>query len=169
MLSSEAVRLETLATATGQRWAAAAREAQRGTDRAAQVSGDRGIRLAVPPPLARAEVRGTALMGLRYPAEVTCELPARPPDEPLPASAALMLAERAIQVAVPAAAQHAAAVRASAIVHREAELTRRRLRALEHRRIPALRDALTRAVAQVEELEAADTILRRWAAERPGR
>jgi hypothetical protein len=58
-----------------------------------------------------------------------------------------------------------AAARAADLVEREAELNRRRLRALEHHRIPALRAALSDAVAQVEELEAADAVLRRWAAE----
>ena len=56
-------------------------------------------------------------MGLRYPAEASCELLGRPPDGPLPGSAALMLAERAIRAAVPAAAEHAAAIRAATIVH----------------------------------------------------
>lgn len=166
VLSVEAVRLETLAVASGQRWRAAAREAQRRADLAGQVSGDLGIRLAALPPLARSQVRSTTLMGLRYPAEASCELLSRPPDGPLPGSAALMLAERAIRAAVPAAAEHAAAIRAAMIVHGEVELTRRRLRALEHRRIPGLRQALVRAVAQVEELEAADTVLRRWATEK---
>jgi predicted PhzF superfamily epimerase YddE/YHI9 len=105
-------------------------------------------------------------MGLGHPAEVTCDLPGRPPDGPTPAGPALALADQAVREAVPVAARHAAAVRAVAVVSHEADLTRRRLRALEHSRIPALRNALARAVAQIEEMEAADAVLRRWAAGR---
>jgi V/A-type H+-transporting ATPase subunit D len=163
VLSVEADRLATVTAATGQQWHTAARNAQRSLDRAAQLAGDRGVRLAALAPQARVDVHRTALMGLGYPAGATCDLPARPADEPPPADAALMLAESTVRIAVPAAARHAAAVRAATTVNREAELTRRRLRALQHRRIPGLREALAQAVAQVEELEAADAVLRRWA------
>jgi len=163
VLSVEADRLTALTATTAGQWHAAARDAQRRLDLAAQLAGDRGIRLATRPPQARADVTYTAVMGLEHPAEVTCDLPGRPPDGPVPAGPALAVADRAVREAVPTAARHAAAARAAAIVNHEADLTRRRLRALEHSRIPALRDALARAVAQVDEMEAADAVQRRWA------
>ena len=104
-----------------------------------------------------------AVMGLAHPDRVRCELPGRPADGPPLANGVLVLAERAVREAVPLAARHAAAVRAATVVSREATLTRHRLRALEHRRIPDLRGALLRALTQAEELESTDAIVRRWA------
>ncbi|WP_127509017.1 V-type ATP synthase subunit D [Actinoplanes solisilvae] len=163
VLGIEAERLNAEATATGGRWHEAARRAQRRLDRAGQLVGDRGIRLAAPPGGAEVTLHTTMLMALRYPDGVDCDLPDRSPAASPPADAALVDAERAVREAVAEAARHAVATRAARIVAHEAELTRQRLRALEHRRIPALREALAGALARIEEAESADAVLRRWA------
>lgn len=166
VLGVEAERLDARARDTERSWHAAATAAQRLLDLAGRLGGDRVFRLAALPPRAHVDVRRTTLMGLSYPTGVRCELPERPADAMPPAGATLVLAERAVREAVRAAAGHAADVRAAETVRREVDLTRQRLRALEHHLIPALRETLARELRQVEELEAADAVLRRWAAQR---
>ncbi|GID32379.1 V-type ATP synthase subunit D [Paractinoplanes brasiliensis] len=163
VLGVEAERLDSAAAVARTRWHEAARRAQRLLDRAGQLTGDRGIRLALLPGGAEVTVHTTTLMALRYPGRVDCDLPERSPGAAPPGDATLVNAERAVREAVAEAARHAAATRAARIVADEAELTRRRLRALEHRRIPALREALDGALARIEEAESADAVLRRWA------
>ncbi|MCU7729431.1 V-type ATP synthase subunit D [Actinoplanes sp. KI2] len=167
VLSTEAERLTARAAETGRRWQDTAVPAQHSLGLAGQLAGDRGFRLAALAPEARVTTTDTSLMGLRYPAGADCFLPERSDGDASPAEAALWCADQAVRAAVRTAAVHAAAMRAAETVSREVALTRRRLRALEHRRIPALREALRLAYARVEEAEAADALLRRWAADRP--
>ncbi|RZU53388.1 V/A-type H+-transporting ATPase subunit D [Krasilnikovia cinnamomea] len=163
MLSAERDRLLRLADESAKRWHHRAMEAQRWLDRAGALGGDRGLRLAALPPSATASYTWTNLMGLRYPTAVECVLPDRHPDDVSPGSSALVCAEAAVRAAVPAGAEYAAARRAVDVVERETALTRQRLRALEHRWIPRLGAALAVAQAQLDELENADAVRRRWA------
>jgi V/A-type H+-transporting ATPase subunit D len=169
VLGTEADRLAARAAETGRQWQDAATLAQHSLGLAGQLAGDRGFRLAALASAARVTTTDTSLMGLRYPAGADCLLPERSAGDAPPADAALWCADQAVRAAIPAAAAHAIAVRAVETVDREAALTRRRLRALEHRRIPALREALRLAQAHVEEAEAADALLRRWSTDRPRR
>ena len=168
MLGAERDRLARAATGSGRRWAGAAAEAQRWLDRTAQLDGDRVIGLHVPADAATVRTDWTSLMGLRYVSRTRCTLPVRPADDVPAGGSALARAEAAVRDAVPLAAAHAAAVQAVRVVDRETRVTRQRLRALEHRRIPRLREALTRAQAQVDELENADAVRRRWAGDGNG-
>jgi len=166
VLGVEAERLDARVRDTERSWHAAAATAQQLLDLAGRLGGDRAIRLAALPPETHLDVHCTTLMGLTYPEGVGCELPPRPPDAMAAAGATLLLAERAVREAVPAAARHAAGVQAADTVRREVDLTRQRLRALQHHLIPALRETLARQLRQVEEIEAADAVLRRWAVQR---
>ncbi|MEV4701806.1 V-type ATP synthase subunit D [Actinoplanes sp. NPDC049316] len=162
LLTAEADRLAARVAATEREWHTAASAARRRLSRAAGVGGERSLRLAALPPAAQVSLTWASLMGLRYVTETRCELPERPPTAAPPAAAALA-ADAAVREAVRAGARHAAAAHAVGVVAAEVRLTRQRLRALERRRIPALREALAQAHAQVEESEGADAARRRWA------
>jgi V/A-type H+-transporting ATPase subunit D len=109
------------------------------------------------------------LMGLRYPAEATCHVPAPSTSERGPGSAALVEAAAAARDALSAAAEHAAAVTARRIIDAEVAATRRRLRAITHRWLPQLEDALRRLTHDLDETEQAETFRLRWAAAHVGR
>ncbi len=162
MLAAEADRLTAVADAAAGRWHTTAAEAQRWLVRAAQLDGERTLRHASPPPSATVAVTWTNLMGLRFPTRAACTVPVRRPDDAPAGGTAVLLADAAVREAVEAAAQHAAAVTAARVLTVEIGLTRQRLRALEHRVIPRLREVLRRRRAQVEELETADAVRRRW-------
>jgi vacuolar-type H+-ATPase subunit D/Vma8 len=107
-------------------------------------------------------------MGVRFPATAECELPERPPDQPIPDGAALIGAEARYRLAVPAAAR--AAVERAAVRGLEAAVatTRRQVRALRRHWIPLLGTALAGVDAALEQADHEDAVRRAvWV--RPGR
>jgi V/A-type H+-transporting ATPase subunit D len=164
LLHAERQRLSLLALRSGEAWQAAAREADRWLVRGALLGGQRGIRLAARQETADVQVAWAYLMGVRYPSGVHCT-PA--PEEPggAPAdNAALDVARDAQRRALEAAVTHAAAEAAVRVLEAEEVATRRRLRAIEDRWMPRLREALAQVQLGLEEQEHAEGVQLRWAA-----
>jgi V/A-type H+-transporting ATPase subunit D len=98
--------------------------------------------------------------GVTYPSTASVELPP-PPEQP--ANAALACARDGYRRAVDVAVRHAAASAAAARVAAERAATIRRLRAIEHRWVPALEQELAEMDVQLEETEREEITRLRWA------
>jgi V/A-type H+-transporting ATPase subunit D len=153
LLAREYHRLATDADRTGREWAARCRDAHTWTLRVSVADGRRSLRPSSSP--ADVTVRWTDIMGLRYPVEATCTLPASPPS--LPCSAALVEAQEAVRAALVAAVHHAAAREAERRVAQEITATRQRIRALQNRWIPRLTTAIKDIDLALDEMERSDT------------
>lgn len=117
---------------------------------------------------AQVSVTWDAVMGVRYPRDVVCNLPARSAAARCPDTAALTEATAAHRRALRAAAQHAAATAACRILETEALATRRRLHAIADRWIPRLEGALRILIERLDEAERSEAVQLRWAAGRTG-
>jgi V/A-type H+/Na+-transporting ATPase subunit D len=164
LLHAERQRLSLQASRSGEAWLAAAREADRWLVRGALLGGQRGIRLATRPAEADVDVTWAYLMGVRYPSGVRCSPAPEEPGAEAPDNAALVVARDAHRRAVEAAVTHAAAEAAVRVLEAEEAATRRRLRAIEDRWMPRLREALTQIQLGLEEQEHAEGVQLRWAA-----
>ncbi len=89
-------------------------------------------------------------MGVEFPSESSCELPAMPSIAGTPALAA---AAAAYRHALQAAVEHAAVITAAARVSTELALTQRRLRAVRDRWIPELHTTLRELELRLDEHE----------------
>lgn len=145
-------------------WTGSHRDADRWLLRAVLIGGERQLFDAGAQP-ARLDVRWASTVGAVHPVDVDCR-PAPWPDDAVPATAALVEAAAAYRDAVSAAAVYAAAVATRAALDREASLTRRRLRAVSDRRIPALERALRERTTALAESERAELVRLRWATRR---
>lgn len=161
-LREEERRLTLLVQRTEEEWTRTATEADRWLLRAAVTGGDRSLRLATVAASVTVTVTWTVAMGVRYPAEASCVLPAR--DTAVPGGVALAEAEAAYQAALQAAVRQAVAQGAVQRIRREVDATRLRVRALNRHWIPRLRAALVRRELELEELEHAEAVRRRKAA-----
>jgi V/A-type H+-transporting ATPase subunit D len=161
ILIPERQRLRIRADHRREEWIAAHAEAQTWLLRASLLSGQDAIRGAAPPDLVDLTVLSTSSMGLVYPEDVTLasygrDLPA------LPGNAAVAPAATALRAALLAGARAAAADEAVRRLEAEIAVTRRRMRALDKRWLPWLRDALATLELSLEQAEQEDnTRLRR--------
>ena len=161
ILAGELARLQLLTERTGTAWRAAAGDADRWLARSRELDGAELLAAAVPDTPARVEVEERVAMGVRYPHDAR----AVPPPQPrLSGSSALVLAATAHREALTAAARHAAAERAKALVASELEATSARRRALDRRWIPRLSGQLHRLALHLDELEREEAVRRRWRA-----
>lgn len=167
-LRDERGRLASRAEHTGERWAALGAEAATWGLRAALVGGERGLRLATTADLATVTITTGTSMGVTHPVAATYEPPHTPPGLSVVGGGALLRAERAYRAALEAAVQHAAACAAVRVVDREIAATRQRVRALDRRRIPQLRQAIADLELALEEQERAEGLTRRRASRRGG-
>jgi V/A-type H+-transporting ATPase subunit D len=142
------------------RWQSTWHIADAWTLRAAVVAGSRDLRLSTPTQPASVDVAWKTVMGVHYPAEISCSLPPLGIADRSPGSAALIEARTALAEAVEAAAAYAAAVTARRVIDGEIEETRRRLRAITDRWVPRLDDALRRLTQNLEEIEREETFRR---------
>jgi V/A-type H+-transporting ATPase subunit D len=164
VLRTEQVRLAAACARTAPRWQQTWRAADEWATRVAFVGGRRELRLSAPSVPAELAVTWTVLMGARYPSGVACQ-PAEPAaGDRGPGSAASLEAARAFRSALTAAAEHAAAEAARRRIDAEVATTRRRLRAIADRRVPALETALRRRERDLDENERAENVRLRWAA-----
>jgi V/A-type H+/Na+-transporting ATPase subunit D len=163
ILHAEARRLALAAGRTATTWEETIREADTWLLRAALLGGERAVRLAEVGGEADVSISWALTMGVRYPMEATCRVPAPPPDAVPPTSAAVVAARRACEAALDAAVQHAVAEAAARVLAAEESATRRRLRAINERWIPLLTTALTEARQVLEQQEREDDIRLRWA------
>lgn len=150
-------------------WSAACTEARTWLLRATLLGGQDAIRNATPLVPVEVEVQWTTAMGLRYPTDV---ITTRPADDTmsLPGNAAIVPAAASFRAALQAGIRVAAAEDAVRRVEAEIAVTRRRLRALEKRWLPWLRDELAALEELLEQTEQEDGMrLRRAVAAQPDR
>lgn len=168
ILHAERLRLALLIERTRTDWESAARDADTWLLRAGLLGGERAIRLAASGTSADVAVSWTQSMGVSYPAEAQCTVTGPDAAAPPPANAALAVARDRYRQAVEAAVRHAVAEGAARVVEEEERATRRRLRALEERRVPQLRGALAEVLLGLEEAEHGEGVRLRWVAARAG-
>ena len=162
ILRSERERLVLRKERTAAAWEAASLEARTWLLRATLVGGERAVRLSSEQALARVEVRWDQPMGVHYPAEARCFPPDASAEPPQTIGAAVVTARESHRRALQAGVEHAAAEAAVRILEAEERATRRRLRAIEERWIPSLRDALAEVQLKLDEEEHADGVRLRW-------
>ncbi len=169
ILRIERERFALLERRTAALWEAADREAAEWLLRAVMLGGERSLRLGSAGPTAQVHVVWNQPMGVKYPAEATCVLPGERPDAAPAGSAALVEARERHRRALEAAVEHAAVQAAVRVLAAEERATRRRLRAIEERWVPRLRDSLQATQLKLDEDEHGDGVRLRWAAGRvPG-
>jgi V/A-type H+-transporting ATPase subunit D len=162
ILRREQERLDLLVERTGEDWQKACAKADLWMVRAGVLGGQRALRLATGTTAATVRLEWTMTMGIRYPVAAAV-IPADG-SALMDGTAALYEARRAHQQALEAAVRHATATTARQIVGVEAAMTRTRLRAIDDRTIPRLRDALSLLEVTLDELEHADSVRLRRAA-----
>ena len=168
ILIPEHQRLQTRLQRRQEDWSAAYDEAQTWLLRAVLLGGEDAIRGATPTRLANIEVTWTSAMGLSYPDDAVLADPARD-EEAGPSNAAIVPATEAFRAALLAGARAAAAQEAVARLESEIAVTRRRMRALDKRWLPWLRDALARLELTLEQTEQEDGMRLRRAVGADGR
>ena len=162
------------AARTAAEWERCCADAQRSLLRASMLGGERAVRLAagggaveggaVEGGAAEVTISYQVTMGVRHPADASCQIPA-PAGWDGPAIAA---ARQAHGAALAAAVRHAAAAQTLRIIEAETRTTRYRLRAIKDRWIPRLEQALAEVTLALEEQELADAARLRLASARPG-
>lgn len=162
ILTDELERLHLKAARTEQAWRAAAREAESWSARAAALDGRELIASAAPLAPAEVRVEWGGAMGVSYPEDAHCVMPAAAPAG---ASSALTYAATAAQAALAAAVRQAAAERAVRLVAADLHATRTRLRAVQKRWIPRLESELDTIRRQLQEQELQENLRLRWAAD----
>lgn len=150
-------------------WTAACAQARTWLLRVALVGGEDAVLGAAAQEPARVEVTWATTMGLGYPAGAEVVSPASTRSVP-PGNAAVVPAAEAFDAALRAGVRSAAAQEAVRRVEAEIAVTRRRMRALERRWMPWLRQALAEREAALEQAEREDGVrLRRAVGVRDGR
>jgi V/A-type H+-transporting ATPase subunit D len=149
-------------------WEDAARAAADWLARAATLSGQRRVRLALlhTDPSAVARVTWRNSLGVVYPSACELDLPSAADVAALGGSAALAEAAAAHRRALAAAAEYAAVSMAHARVSDELAATVRRSRAIERRFIPEHEAALTRLRLSLDEAEREEATRTRWVKQR---
>jgi V/A-type H+-transporting ATPase subunit D len=168
ILTAEQDRAALLAERTARDWTAAAERAERWMLRAALLGGRRGLRLAVDREPAEVLLTWATTMGVTYPEGTEVREPEPDPDAATPDGTALVQARQVARRALEAAAAHAAATAALEALDVEVATTRRRLRALQERWVPALQDAAEALAEALEQQEREEGVRLRWAASRHG-
>lgn len=170
LLRREQERLAERQEKSAAEWGRACSEAERWAVRAGCLGGATevamvGARLVG---RARVEVAWRNTMGVRHPDGVGCTIPDLGSVQAAAANAAVAPAAAAHRRALRAAAEHAADRRSSEVIEAELRATEQRLRAIEHRRLPALEDTLRILELHLDELEREERVVGRWAHERIG-
>lgn len=164
ILFPEQQRLRIRAARVGAEWEAACTEADEWLVRACLLGGQDAIRGASRPEPVGADVHWTTTMGLSYPSDARVS-PAGGESTALPpGNAALAPAAAAFGAALAAGVRAAAAQEAVRRVEAEIAVTRRRLRALDKRWLPALHRELVRLELALEQSEQEDGLRLRRAA-----
>ena len=168
ILNREEQRLAQRAADEMGEWQRRCREADTWALRAAVLSGRRALRIASDGTMAQADVAMGFTIGVEHPVSAVVRLK-RQQDPPVVGSAAVMQAAEAAHAAVDAALSAAVAAAALRALRAELAATRRTFRAVEQRWIPRLSTALAEVRLELEELEHAEGVRHRWAAQQGGR
>ena len=149
-------------------WLDAVALARRWQLRAGVLGGQEAYAVGSPVDPVQVQVRWTSVVGVTIPGRPERVGPP-PPQADVAANSAVLAAAEAFSAALQAAAELAVAAEAARRVEAELALTRRRVRALDRRWLPALRTALAALEQSLELAEQEDgSRLRRAVAERPG-
>ena len=149
-------------------WREACAQARTWLLRVAVLGGEDAVLGAAAAEPARVEVSWASTMGLGYPA--AAELVTKPVAAVPPANAAVVPAVDAFEAALRVGVRSAAANEAVRRVEAEIAVTRRRMRALERRWMPWLRETLAEREAALEQAEREDGVrLRRAVGSAEGR
>jgi V/A-type H+-transporting ATPase subunit D len=162
VLRLEGERFALLAERSEADWVRSCRDAESWSLRATVVGGQAALRAAADYGQARVEITWETTMGVSHPsgARLTTSVLGAGAATSGPATARAVDAHR---LALDAAVQHAVAIAGLRAVETELAATRRRLRAVTDRWIPALEDTLARAALGLEETERAEGVGLRWA------
>jgi V/A-type H+-transporting ATPase subunit D len=154
---------------TRREWEQAVGELQTWMLRSALISGQSAVRQVATGRDCQVAVEWRVTMGLRYPASAMCR-PAPLPEGELPTpNTALVHAAPAATGAARAGVEHAVAERALLAIQQEIAATRRQLRGLRERWLPALESERQRLLIALEDAEHEEHVRLRWAAPRDGR
>jgi len=169
ILVLEQQRLRIQADRSRAAWATTCEAARTWMLRATLLGGQDAIRNATPPQPVDIEIVWTTAMGLSYPADVRLVGPGW--ELPIPsANAAVTPTAAAFRAAMRAGVRSAVATEALNRVETEIAATRRRLRALDKRWLPWLKESLVALDLSLEQAEQEDGMrLRRAAAAQPDR
>jgi V/A-type H+/Na+-transporting ATPase subunit D len=167
ILNHEEQRLAQRAADGAAEWWRLCAESETWTLRAAVLSSRRALRIASGGTTAQADIEMGFTIGIEHPVSGVVRLK-KQQDLPVAGSAAVTEAAEAACAAVEAALSAAVATAALKTVQAEMATTRRTLRAVEQRWIPRLSTALTEVRLELEELEHAEGVRHRWAAQQGG-
>jgi V/A-type H+-transporting ATPase subunit D len=168
LLTREHRRLLRLREDTKREWDRACEEAEVWSSRADFLSGAAATRLVGATYAGRADVaiswRNT--MGVLHPDQARVSAPDFATYERAALNSAVGPSRDAHVRAMNAAADHAVAESALRAIESELASAHRRLRAIEHDRLPALRDELHSLELRLDEVEREERLVTRWAAQR---
>lgn len=166
-LEAELGRLTGVVERTERDWKRSFGEATHWLARVDATGGARALRLAQAGLTGRvaADLTWRSVMGVRYPSDVACRVPDPAGVTPLEGGAALSFAIAAYGEATEDGVKHAAAQAAHLRIVAELRRTRRRLRALEARAVPAYEDALAILELRLDEEERGDLVRAKWTLE----
>jgi V/A-type H+/Na+-transporting ATPase subunit D len=164
ILNHEELRLAQRAADGAAEWRRLCAESETWTLRAALLSSRRALRIASDGTIAQADVAMGFTIGVEHPVSAAVHLNQQQ-DPSVVGSAAVMQAAEAARAAVEAAVSVAVAAAALRALRAELASTRRTLRAVEQRWIPRLSAALAEVRLELEELEHAEGVRHRWAAQ----
>ncbi|QCB97756.1 hypothetical protein E5206_13195 [Arthrobacter sp. PAMC25564] len=163
ILADELERLQLRAELSRAEWEDAAREAALWLRRSAALDGSGHLEAAVPSEPAGVQLRWGSAMGVLYPEDPRCSLPAAPRTG---GSSALSFTAAVHRSALEAGVRYAAVQRAELLLVAELAATRTRQRAVENRWIPRLENELLAIRRQLDAQELEESLRLRWAADR---
>ena len=168
ILNREEQRLAQRAADGAGEWRRLCAESETWTLRAAVLSSRRALRIASDGATAQAEIAMGSTIGIAHPVSGVVRLEQQQ-NLPVVGSSAVPQAADAARAAVEAALSTAVATAALRVIQAEMASTRRTLRAVEQRWIPRLSTALAEVRLELEELEHAEGVRHRWAAQQQRR
>ncbi len=163
ILADELDRLQLRSELARARWVELARDAALWLRRSAALDGNGQIEAAAPLEAAEVRLRWGSAMGVMYPDDPECRLPAAAAGS---GSSALSYTAAVHRNALEAGVRYAAARRAELVLSAELAATRTRQRAVENRWIPRLETELQEISRQLDAQELEESLRMRWAADR---
>lgn len=163
ILENELARLRQQTEIAHAKWEELAREASLWLRRSAALDGSRRIQAAAPLETAEVLLGWGNAMGIAYPEDPQCRIPATPPAG---GSSALSYAAFSHRSALEAGIRLAVLQRAVLLLAAELEATRTRQRAVEKRWVPRLEHELLEIRRQLDAQELEESLRVRWAADR---
>jgi V/A-type H+-transporting ATPase subunit D len=168
LLSRERRRLVQYREEAARAWAETTAEVDCWSTRADALGGTAALRLVGAAKAGQAEVSISwrSTMGVLHPDEARVVTPSLSGWDMAAVNAAVAPTAESARRALEAGARHAVAESALRAVEAELISTRRRLRAIEHHRLPRLEGQLHALLLQLDEVEREERLVTRWAAQR---